>query len=531
MRGTIFRNLVLALLTTVVGSALSVRAESQSVDVAPIFSPVDLDNLVGPIALYPDDVLAVLLPASTYPLQVVEAQRFLDANPQEGDALDDDWDPTIVAMLNYPEALALLSGDLGWTATLGDAVLAQENDVLEAIERFRDAAWLAGNLESNERQQVVRSEDSIEILPAEPDVIYLPYYDPVTVVVRQPAPAVRFYDWGYPLYYHTYPSAWVFNRLFWRVPTFYEISWRNRYLHLYGFDYGFWWHRRSNFYGYAPRNIVHYNRYRRGNAAYYNSFRANRWQHRSRPGVRSSRYQRYGDRGRYTRSTEGRTRTVRPDDRAVASNQQRTYRRGSDTTAARNERATTRYSGNSRDASADRSANAQQTRTTRGTVTQPRSSNSRFSSNSRRNSGETERSETVRRYNPAPAAARDQSSSRYSTRGRANAASTSRSTATVRGGSTRAAPATSQRQVTVPRSTTRSSAPTTRSRSSGAAPRSQPSSRSSNAGSSRSGTSSRSSGASSRSSGARSRSNGSSSRNSGRSSRSAGGQRSSRDRN
>ncbi|MEL7310702.1 MAG: DUF3300 domain-containing protein [Pseudomonadota bacterium] len=287
-------------------SAFSVEAEAQAV-AAPeaVYTVDELQNLVGPIALYPDDVLAVLLPAATYPLQIVEAQRFLDGNPQEGEAPASDWDPTVIAMLNYPEALALLSEDLEWTATLGDAVLAQENDVLEAIEQFRDAAWLAGNLESNERQRVVRSAESIEILPAEPDVVYLPYYDPATVIIRQPRPVVSFFDWGYPLYYHAYPSAFVFDRLFFRVPTFYEISWRNRYLHLFGFDYGFWWNRRAGFYAHAPLNAFRYNRFGRHFGGPVIGFQPRRWQHRARAGVRSSRYQRYGRRDRGARARQG----------------------------------------------------------------------------------------------------------------------------------------------------------------------------------------------------------------------------------
>ncbi|MEO0365968.1 MAG: DUF3300 domain-containing protein [Pseudomonadota bacterium] len=306
MSGSPIRNLLSITMLAAVLSAFPAKSFAQAA-AAPVSSYTvdELQDLVGPIALYPDDVLAVLLPAATYPLQIVEAQRFLETNPGENDEPAEDWDPTVIAMLNYPEALTLLSEDLEWTATLGDAVLAQENDVLEAIERFRDAAWLAGNLESNERQRVVRSAESIEILPVEPDVVYLPYYDPATVIVRQPRPVVSFFDWGYPLYYHAYPSAFVFDRLFFRVPTFYEISWRNRYLHLFGFDYGFWWNRRAGFYAHGPRNAFRYNRFGRHFGGAVVGFQPRRWQHRARPGVRSSRYQRYGRRDRGARAQQG----------------------------------------------------------------------------------------------------------------------------------------------------------------------------------------------------------------------------------
>ena len=255
----------------------------------PALSLQELETLVGPVALYPDDVLAVLLPASTYPLQIVEAQRFLDSNPAAGTTPSSDWDPTVVALLNYPEALELLNDDLEWTATLGEAVLTQEGDVLEAIERFRDAAWLAGNLETDERQRVVRSTDTIEIHPADPEVIYLPYYDPVQVVVRQPHPVVYWYDYRYPLYYHGHWGAFAFNRVFFGLPTFYEIGWRHRHFSYYPFDYGFWWHRRGGFYRHNTGYAARYSRYRRP----YVAPRVSRWQHHARAGVSTARYHRY----------------------------------------------------------------------------------------------------------------------------------------------------------------------------------------------------------------------------------------------
>ena len=115
----------------------------------PLLSHADLQELVGPIALYPDDLLAIVLPASAYPLQIVEAARFLKALESDpGLTPDEDWDDAVVALLNYPEILALLNEDLDWTLQLGDAVVAQQADVVAAVETFRDRAYAAGNFES-----------------------------------------------------------------------------------------------------------------------------------------------------------------------------------------------------------------------------------------------------------------------------------------------------------------------------------------------------------------------------------------------
>lgn len=223
-------------------AVLPVTTDAQEVvEAAPdaILDSAQLDTLVAPIALYPDDLLAIVLPASTYPLQVVEAQRFLVDNQGNANAEPDPaWDDAIVAMLNYPEALELLNDDLDWTWSLGQAVLSQQGDVIEAVERFRDDAYLAGNLASDEYQTVTREAERVVIEPADPEVIYVPYYDPVQVVVRQPRPVFFYHPRAYPLYYYPYAVGHRFYRdpFFWGVSTAFSISWRNRYLHLSYFD-------------------------------------------------------------------------------------------------------------------------------------------------------------------------------------------------------------------------------------------------------------------------------------------------------
>ncbi len=225
----------------------------------PLLGPQELQGLVGPVALYPDELLAIVLPASTYPLQVVQAARFLEKLKTDP-ALepDPDWDDSIVALLNYPEVVELLNEDLDWTWQLGEAVVAQQSDVISAAEAFRNSAYAAGNLRSDDYQEVSKELGTIEISPVNEDVIYVPYYEPSQVVVRQPAPAYYYYDQPYPVYYYPYPDSYSFNRgYFWGVTTAFSIGWASDSLHVYhqgyrghpyyGRDYrSRWWYRRPS---------------------------------------------------------------------------------------------------------------------------------------------------------------------------------------------------------------------------------------------------------------------------------------------
>ena len=128
----------------------------------PLLTTVDLEELIGPIALYPDDLLAIVLPASVYPLQIVDAARFLeDVKIDPTLKPDPEWDDSVVALLNYPEVIELLNDDIDWTWRLGEAVVAQQSDVVAAIETFRDRAYAAGNLKSDSYQNVTRDEGAI----------------------------------------------------------------------------------------------------------------------------------------------------------------------------------------------------------------------------------------------------------------------------------------------------------------------------------------------------------------------------------
>ena len=162
-----------------------------------MWSPDQLDNLVAPIALYPDPLLGQMLVASTYPLEVVEASRWLQQNRNlRGQDLVEaakgqPWDPSIQALVAVPDALAKLNQDIRWTTDLGNAFLAQQADVMGAVQQMRARAQGNGRLGSTP-QQTVTTEDqggqqAIVIEPASPDVIYVPSYDP-------------YYIWGPPVY-------------------------------------------------------------------------------------------------------------------------------------------------------------------------------------------------------------------------------------------------------------------------------------------------------------------------------------------
>lgn len=200
------------------------------------YSTAKLEQLVGPIALYPDDLLSVILRASTYPLQIVQATRFL-ADLEENPKLepDADWDESVIALLNYPEVIELLDEDLDWTEALGTAVINQEPDVLDAIQQFRERALLAGNLKTDDVQVVRVEDDAIEIESIVQDVLYVPDYEPAQVVIYQSSPAYRYHAFARPVHYYPYPERHYFpSGYFWGVTTHYGIGWLDHGLHAYG---------------------------------------------------------------------------------------------------------------------------------------------------------------------------------------------------------------------------------------------------------------------------------------------------------
>ncbi len=176
--------------------------------------PAKLQQLVAPIALYPDALAAQVLMASTYPVEIIEAQRWVQDNPDtKGDALQQamqgqSWNASVKSLTAFPQVLQMMSDKLSWTTDLGNAFLAHQSDVMNAIQTLRQRAQAAGNLESNAQQTVTvqnqpagTQPQTIIIVPANPQVVYVPTYNPTLVYGVWPYPA-------YPPYYY-YPPGYV----------------------------------------------------------------------------------------------------------------------------------------------------------------------------------------------------------------------------------------------------------------------------------------------------------------------------------
>src|SRR5258708_14967413 len=150
-------------------------------------TPEQLQQLVAPIALYPDSLVAQVLAASTLPEQVVEADRWVQAHSDLkgedlGKAVDQQpWDPSVKALAAFPSVLGNMDRNLSWTSSLGDAYYNQEQDVMDAVQVLRQRAQEAGNLENTEQQTVTTQDSTIVIEPASPEIVYVPAYDPWVV--------------------------------------------------------------------------------------------------------------------------------------------------------------------------------------------------------------------------------------------------------------------------------------------------------------------------------------------------------------
>ncbi|MCU0605111.1 MAG: DUF3300 domain-containing protein, partial [Desulfobacterales bacterium] len=166
------------------------------------FKSEELDQMLAPIALYPDSLLSQVLMASTYPAEMAEAAKWSKANPkQKGDAAvtavqDKPWDNSVKSLVAFPQALATMAEKPEWVQQMGDAFLAQPNDVMDSVQRLRAAAQKTGNLQSNEQQKVIveqapqTEQTVIKIEPANPQVVYVPAYNPTVV----------YGTWWYPSY-------------------------------------------------------------------------------------------------------------------------------------------------------------------------------------------------------------------------------------------------------------------------------------------------------------------------------------------
>src|SRR5271155_5875611 len=216
-----------------------------------------LQQLVAPIALYPDSLVAQVLAASTFPAEIVEADRWVQANPDlKGDALaqavdQQSWDPSVKALTAFPTVLGNMDKNISWTSSLGDAYYNQEQDVMDAIQVMRQKAQQAGNLKDTQQQTVQTQGSDIVIQPATPDVVYVPAYDPWLV-------------YGYPV--AAWPGWYPYPGIWWGGPSLYwgGIGFGIGFYGGYGWGWGHWG------VGWGGRNVIYNNNryYSRSNTFY-----------------------------------------------------------------------------------------------------------------------------------------------------------------------------------------------------------------------------------------------------------------------
>jgi hypothetical protein len=178
------------------------------------FKQEELDQLLAPIALYPDSLLAQIFMASTYPLEVVQAGKWTKANQNlKGDALaaaleKQDWDPSVKSLVNFPQVLDMMNEKLDWTQKLGDTFLAHQKEVMDTVQKLRAKAEAQGNLKTTDQQKVVveKETQTIIIESANPQVVYVPTYNPTVV----------YGTWWYPAYppYYYYPPGYAAGAAF-----------------------------------------------------------------------------------------------------------------------------------------------------------------------------------------------------------------------------------------------------------------------------------------------------------------------------
>lgn len=274
--------------------------ESGDADRSYRFSKEELTQMLAPIALYPDALTAQILMASTYPLEVVEADRWRDQNSQLSESeldsalQDKPWDPSIKALCHFPQILSSLSDKLDQTRKLGDAFLGQEQEVMATVQELRRKAQEQGHLQTTAEQKVIVEQEAIRIEPTNPEVVYVPVYDPAYVYGPWWYPAYPPYYWYYPpgfyggayisfapgIYFGFDLFSWVwFDWGFHRIHVDFD---RTSRFHRHRFDRRgeagqFWRHnpghrrgvayrdiRTSDHFGSRPPRVTPYNQERRG---------------------------------------------------------------------------------------------------------------------------------------------------------------------------------------------------------------------------------------------------------------------------
>jgi hypothetical protein len=249
-----------------------VKANAEDEVILKPFSQAELAQIMAPIALYPDTLLTHILIAATYPLEVVAAERWLATNSElskreitnKSDSLD--WDASVKALLGFPRVVKSLSNDLVWMQKVGDAFLQDETKVLASIQDLRQKADEAGNLSQMENVDIVREHKTIIIEPAQPEIVYVPYYDTRIVYGN--------WRWAHhqPIYWHR-PAHFSYHH----GPFYWQAG-----IHI-GFDFffsGFHWHNRHVVVHHDNRHYRRYNRHQHhSNRKISTSHQAKRWNH------------------------------------------------------------------------------------------------------------------------------------------------------------------------------------------------------------------------------------------------------------
>ncbi len=187
------------LLTGVVAPA------ARAADGNPSFTQQELDQMLAPVALYPDGLLSQILMAASYPLEVVQAARWSNDHPDlKGDAAvravdSENWDASVKSLVAFPQVLQTMDAKLEWTERLGDAFIGQQAQVMDTVQKLRQKAQAAGNLNSNAQESVTVRDDAIDVAPTNPEVVYVPYYDP----------SVVYGVWWWPLFPPVFWSPWA----------------------------------------------------------------------------------------------------------------------------------------------------------------------------------------------------------------------------------------------------------------------------------------------------------------------------------
>jgi len=277
---TVFRIFLVMFLCVnlAVPPGLMAQEANQGTEEKSAFRPEEIEQMVAPIALYPDSLLAQVLTATTYPLEIVQVARFVQQNKDlKGEKLmeaakDKDWDPSVKAMLQFPDVLLMMNEKLEWTEKLGNAFLDQQQDVMDSVQRLRRKAEESGNLKTTKEQKVIVEKETkvIVIEPASPQVVYVPAYNPVVV----------YGVWAYPAYppYPVYPPGYVATTAAFSFAVGVAIgaAWGG---------YGGWgcgWHNHG---GSVNINVNHYNSFTKNTYVNANKYQVNQniknqnWQH------------------------------------------------------------------------------------------------------------------------------------------------------------------------------------------------------------------------------------------------------------